>query len=62
MFKKLQKKWDHKYYAKSWKNITHRNTWQNQRPLLNKEGAANGVAHALKPLNNFPPPGSSASR
>ncbi len=34
--------------GKMWKNVIHRNTWQNQRPLVSKEGAAKGVAHALK--------------
>ncbi len=29
-------------------NVSHRNTWKNQRPLVNKEGAAKGVALLLK--------------
>ncbi len=47
--KKYGKKWDHNYYyEKTWKNDNHRNTWQNLRTLVNKEGAAKVVAHALK--------------
>ncbi len=48
MVKKSRIKLDHNYYEKNVENVSQRNTWQYQRTLANKEGAAKGVAHALK--------------